>query len=344
MLNSGQHRKRKVIQNFGGIVISILILIAAVPGKAAPEGKGEVMGMTPPRDKAGIFAPGSVSTGLIERDTALSPRGDHFFYSILMGNRGFIIHIKKEQGKWLPPEVASFSGTYSDLEPSFSADGKRLFFVSNRPLSGPGAPKRDFDIWYVDKTESGWGAPQNPGAPLNTEANEFYPSPTRDGSLYFCSRRKGSIGGEDIFKSRRIEDRYAEPENVGKMINTKRDEFNAFVAADESFIIYTTSGRGNGFGGGDLWINFRNTDGSWSEAVNMGPTVNSAALDYCPFVTADGRHLFFSSRRGDIPPYSEEPLTMKTLQQIAAGPGNGNDDIYWIDGQIIHQLKQTITP
>jgi Tol biopolymer transport system component len=247
--------------------------------------------------------------------------------------------MKLEKGKWSKPEVASFSGKYSDLEPAFSPDGKKLFFVSNRPLSGQGEPKQDYDIWFVERGGTGWGEPQNPGPPLNSPANEFYPSVTKNGAVYFCSRLKGSIGSEDIFKSNFIDGKYTEPENPGEAINTKREEFNAFVAPDESYIIYTTVGRGPGIGGGDLWINFRKEDGSWSKAVNMGENVNSSSLDYCPFVTADGKFLFFTSQRGKLANYSKIPVTYDEIKKISKQSGNGDGDIYWISTKIIEELR-----
>lgn len=142
----------------------------------------------------------------------------------------------------------------------------------------------------------------------------------------------------DIFRSKLIDGKYTEPENPGKAINTKGEEFNAFVAPDESYIIYTTVGRGPGIGGGDLWINFRK-EGSWSEAVNMGENVNSSSLDYCPFVTADGKFLFFTSHRGKLTAYSNIPLTYEEIKEMSKESGNGNGDLYWISTKIIQELK-----
>lgn len=301
--------------------------------------EGDYLGQEQPGTQAQLFAPGVVCTGLNERDTAISPDGKEFYFSILVRRRGFIIYMKQEKGKWSKPEVVSFTGKYSDLEPAFSSDGKKLFFVSNRPLSGNEEPKKDYDIWFVERKGSGWGEPQNPGPPLNSTANEFYPSVTKSGAIYFCSRLKGSIGGEDIFKSKLIDGKYTEPENLGEAINTKGEEFNAFVAPDESYIIYTTVGRGPGIGGGDLWINFRKEDGTWSNAVNMGENVNSTSLDYCPFVTADGKFLFFTSQREKLANYSKIPLTYDELKKIFKESGNGEGDIYWISTKIIEELR-----
>jgi hypothetical protein len=136
-----------------------------------------------------------------------------------------------------------------------------------------------------------------------------------------------------------IDGKYTEPENLGETINTKQEEFNAFVAQDESYIIYTTVGRGPGIGGGDLWINFRKEDGTWSKAVNMGENVNSPSLDYCPFVSVDGKFLFFTSQRGKLADYSKIPLTYDEIKKISKQYGNGDGDIYWISTKIIEELR-----
>ena len=334
-----------------GLLVVLVVLLTLsflnsthTNSKELPVPAGDYLGQNPPGTTAQLFAAGTVCTGLNERDTAFAPDNKEFYFSILMKTRGFIISMKQDKGKWSKPEVAPFSGKYSDLEPAFSPDGKKLFFVSNRPLSGAGEPKQDYDIWFVERTGQGWGEPQNPGAPLNSTANEFYPSVTRNGTVYFCARLKESIGGEDIFRSRWVDGKYTPPENPGEAINTKEAEFNAFVAPDESYIIYTTTGRGPGQGGGDLWINFRQPEGTWSPAVNMGENVNSTALEYCPFVTPDGKFLFFTSQREKPATDSPTPMTYEAIQRRSGQYGNGNGDLYWISAKIIETLKQKAKP
>lgn len=298
----------------------------------------EYLCQSKPGDQAVVFAPGVISTGLSERDMTISPDGGEMYYSVFMDQRGFIIRLHRENNGWSRPEVAWFSGRYSDLEPAFSPDGNRLFFVSNRPVSGRGEPKKDFDIWYIEKKKSGWSTPKNPGPPLNSSQNEFYPSVTRDGSIYFCADLKTSLGGEDIFKSNWIQGKYSRPVNVSAEINTKGQEFNAFVAPDESYLIFTTTGRGPGVGGGDLWVSFQEK-GSWTSPVNLGVFINSASLEYCPFVSSDGEYLFFTSRRSKLAPYSTKPIDYTTIKQLSKEYGNGQSDIYWVSTKQIARLR-----
>ena len=134
----------------------------------------------------------------------------------------------------------------------------------------------------------------------------------------------------------------ASGENPGEAINTKEEEFNAFIAPDESYIIYTAVGRDPDLGGGDLWINFCQEDGTWSKAISMGEKINSSALDFCPFVTADGKFLFFTSQRGTLSNYSKIPLTYEMIKKISKEHGNGRGDLYWVSSKIIEELKKKV--
>jgi Tol biopolymer transport system component len=132
-----------------------------------------------------LLAEGIICTGQGERDFALSPDGNEMFYTLQAPQAGvfqtIIYRVKEAPGKWSAPAIAPFAGNYSDLEPAFSPDGKKLFFASNRPVSG--TKMKDFDIWVVEKKNGRWGVPQNIGSPVNTEADEFYPSITNSGNL-----------------------------------------------------------------------------------------------------------------------------------------------------------------
>ena len=300
---------------------------------------GDFIGQSLPKDSSEVFAPGVISTAYNERDAAFSPDGNEFFYS-LKGTIGFsLIQTKIKDGVWQSPEVASFSGKYSDIEPCFSRDGTKLFFVSNRPLTGEGEPK-DYDIWFVEKINDGWGKPKNIGLPINTEANEFYPSFTEDGTIYFCANYKNGIGGEDLYYSVFKDGKYLSPINLGASVNSVRDEFNSFVSSDGNFIIFTSMGWGAGFGGGDLWISFRKDVNSWTKPKNMGKQINSPYFEYCPSITPDGKYFFFTSNRSGEQSYSETLLTYDKIIEGLNSTLNGSQNIYWISADFINGLNK----
>ncbi len=304
--------------------ILLLLFVSATATAQLPQFKQ-------PPSSPGILAPGLVSTGLSERDFALSPDGTEIFYTLQSPQGVFqtLVHIRKDsKGNWQKPQIASFAGTYSDLEPAFTPDGRKLFFASNRPLTG--TEIKDFDIWVVEKENGNWGTPVNIGLPVNTAADEFYPSITKSGNLYFTAAYKNATGKEDIYFSKWDNGKYHEPVPMDTAVNSKMYEFNAYVSPDEDFIIFTSYGRKDDKGRGDLYMSIKDAAGKWQPAWNLA-MINSEKLDYCPFVSFDKKILFFTSERISLKKkYSDKPVTLEALARSFTSPQNGGGDIYWV--------------
>lgn len=290
-----------------------------------------VLGLTGTTTGPQLFEPGKISTGKYERDMAVSPDGKELYFTIQHPKTGYsqVVCCTKTKTGWSIPQIASFSGKYSDMEPAFSPDGKKLYFVSDRPLDQKGS-KKDYDIWYTERKKDQWSIPINIGTKINTEADEFYPSVTRNGNVYFTASRKNGIGKEDIYVAVFKNGEYQEPTALDTNVNSVVYEFNAFVDPDEKYIIYTSYGRPTDYGKGDLYISKKNKKGQWEPAVNMGRETNSAYLDYCPFVSPDGKTFYFTSERVDINSLYEKQKTFFDFDLFLNGAGNGNGDIYTI--------------
>lgn len=279
-----------------------------------------------------LFNEITVNTRFSERDFALSPDGRELFYTLqapVPGGFQTLVHRKKlANGEWSAAVLAPFAGRYSDLEPAFSPDGRKLFFASDRPVAGK--EKKDFDIWVVDKLNDGWGEPQHLDGPLNTEKDEFYPSVTRNGHLYFTASYPNGMGKEDIYVSRFRDGKYLPPELLDSAVNSKTYEFNAFVSPDEQFIIFSSFGRKDEMGGGDLYMSIRSPEGNWKPAQHL-TILNSDKIDYCPFVSANKELLFFTSERTQLRSNYPEGISyeklIKSYDRIDASGGN----IYWIN-------------
>lgn len=278
-----------------------------------------------------------VNTNLNERDFALSPDGTEIFYTLQSPYDRFqtILYIRKgNNGKWSKPEIAPFANKYNCLEPVFSPDGKKLFFSSNRPLTGDKA--KDFDIWWVERKNGKWSEPQNVGAPVNTSADEFYPSITQSGNLYYTAAYQNAVGKEDIYLAAFENGIYKTPIPLDTAINSKMYEFNAFVSPDEQFIIFTSYGRKDDKGGGDLYMSRRDATGKWEPAKNLA-FLNSDKLDFCPFVSFDKKKLFFTSDRNALK--ETNPLTYDKLIKQYAGLLNGGGNIWWVSfDEVLHQF------
>src|SRR5438034_124979 len=209
-----------------------------------------------------IFAPGVISTGDYEVCPTFSVDGRTFYFVRSTPDANFwtIVFSRYENGKWNAPQVAPFSGQYSDADEFITGDGKQMFFISRRPVSPDISPNASgkLDIWVMDKMANGdWGEPRNLGRPVNSDANEYYPTVAANGTLYFGSRRKGGKGGADIYRSRLVNGKYQAPENLGDAINTEFDEFEPYIAPDESFMIFMAGGgRPGSLGGLDFYISY----------------------------------------------------------------------------------------
>jgi Tol biopolymer transport system component len=280
---------------------------------------------------ATLFAPGIISDGLNNRDFTMSPDGNEVFYTIQSQRflKSTIVHIQKQKGIWQQPEIASFSGKHRDLEAFFSPDGKTVYFSSDRFVNASDST-HDFDIWKVEKTKTGWSDPIHLGNKVNSAKNEFYPSVSKSGNIYFTAMPANGYGEEDIVMCRYAQGIYLDREILDTAINTKGDEFNAFVDPDEKMIVFSCyKARKDELGGGDLYISYKNATGKWEPAVNMGTAVNSNALDYCPFVSWDKKTLYFASNRNRLA--TSNPSNYEDLHSVLSSAGNTSDDIYYVD-------------
>lgn len=302
---------------------------------------GPYIGQKPPGLTPQLFAEGIVSTGASEFGSTFTPDGQEFYYAISGIPVQAIAFMKFQNGRWTRPQVPIFSGRYSDWDLNFSHDGKKLYFTSNRPLTGTGDALDNSNLWVVEKTNSGWSQPQDLGPLVNTDGYENYPSVTNDGTLYYFHSARRDNRNPDVYCSKLLNGEYTKPLRLGREINSQYQEWDPFIAPDESYLIFGSVDRPGGYGGCDLYISFRNQDGSWTQAVNMGESINTEANEFCPNVTSDGKYLFFTSRRRrpvGLP--LQNPITYEEKMQMVSSPGNGEGDIYWMDAKIIDKLKK----
>lgn len=238
-----------------------------------------------------------------ELNAALTPDGRTVYFTRTKEPKiGVIYTSRLLAGKrWSAPERASFSGRFSDFDPFVTPDGSRLFFISNRPHGGTTA-KADYDLWFVERTATGWSEPRDVTA-ANSDRDELYPAVAADGTLYFSScGRPDSKGRCDLYRARLVDGEYTAPENLGAPLNTAASETDAWIAPDQSRLIFTAYDRPDQIGGGDLYISdFHN--GSWSVPRLLGEDINTTAREYCPIVSPDGTTFYFTRQKdglGDV--------------------------------------------
>jgi Tol biopolymer transport system component len=278
-------------------------------------------------NEAELFA---LSTGHNESNITFTPDGKtaYFQKGIAWTNISIIVSSQFKDGGWTEPEVAPFSGRFRDNTPFIAPDGKRLFFSSVRSADGKTAMNH-LDIWFVEKTANGWSEPQNLGSPVNTADQEISPSVAADGTLYFASNRAGASGGADIYRSRLIGGKYAEPENL-EAVNSQGYDSNPCIDASGERLFFASS-RPGGAGAMDIYMS-RYRDGRWETPRNVGSAVNTPAVESWTALSPDGRYLFFnSSRKTGDQTLEQKPLTYQQLIKKLRSAGNGSTDIYRVE-------------
>jgi len=264
---------------------------STVPGASAD---GEPSASTTP--EASVFAPESISSDEEEYRITFTPDGETAYFARGTGffpqsRRATILEAHLVDGAWSGPVPASFSGTYPDIDPWVSPDGESLYFSSIRPVDG--AERDDAEVWRVDRTGDGWGEPVHVAA-VGSDGDELGASVSADGVLWFASDRPGGSGGWDLYTAEPEGDGFAAP-TPAATINTGIWEFNPAISSDGSLLVFTSIGRLDGSGLGDLFIS-TSTDGTWSAGEPVA--INTPADEYHGSFSPDGETLYFVRRTG----------------------------------------------
>ncbi len=279
------------------LVILVLPLVVATTANAQTD--PQYFNQQGPGIKPAIFSEGTISMPTqFEFGATYSKDRKEFFYGVEISGKAETRYTRFENGKWTTPVKLLVHDVYSYNDPFLSPDQQRLYFISDRSLTGEGA-KKDYDIWYVQRKDGKWSDPINAGPGINTSGNEYYMSFTKSGKMFFSSNgRTGSKNNYDIYSSEFKDGKFQPAVPAGAGVNTEHYEADVFVAPDESYLVFAAN-RPGGLGSGDLFVSFKQGDGSWSTARSLGNTINTDTDDFCPYVSPDGKYLFYASR-GDV--------------------------------------------
>jgi len=263
---------------------------------------GPYLGQTPPGSTAEPFAPGIVNT---------ETWGDAIGFSLDM-NELYVSRWRHSDDVREPESV-----TFKRMD-----DGWHQIAVpagTQRPVPSPDGKTLHFKSQYKERTKDGWSEMKSLG-PGFEAIHIMGLKSSANGTLVLDER--GGPGGDGIIRySRLIDGKREDPQPFGKAINTGTWNAHPYIAPDESYLLWDGE-RASGFGSSDLYISFRQPDGSWGEAINMGETVNTEAEEGGPQVTPDGKYLFFN----------------RMVPRANGGEGS-QSDLYWIDAQLIEALR-----
>ncbi len=256
------------------------------------------LGQTPPDSVPIRFAPGVVSTEHYEYSGVFTADMKEF-YVIKDGGKyeeAKLVVFTYEDNQWKESVVSSWVG-----QPVFSPDGNTMHLGRR----------------YKERTDTGWSEIKELEAPFKGQLIMRLSS-AANGTYYFDTYEEGSPDFP-IRYSRLINGKYEEPRALSKAINTGVKNFNhPFIAPDESYLIWDAV-REEGYGKSDIYISFKQEDGSWGSAINLGDKINTEAWEASASVTPDGKYLFFNRNMGS--------------------DNYENVDVFWVDARIIETLR-----
>lgn len=269
--------------------------------------KGPYFGQKQPELTAQVFAPGMVSlNGRHEYGISFSPALDEVYFSTQkLDDVAAIYTSRVERGIWQPIEKLNLtnSAKAGEMHPFVSRHGQTLYFTAYN------ADFTDTKIWQVSREINGWGSAKKLLSPINDE-EVFYSTLADNGDLFYSDIYKFKTFYSPI-KNGEYSEIFEVPIAFG---------LHPFISAERDYLLVDAVAKDKQRKDKDIYVYFKQKDGSWTDAINLGEAVNSPFYETVPSVTPDGKYLFFSR-------YDEE--------------GGEISNLYWISTQVIERLRPT---
>jgi len=262
-----------------------------------------------------IFAPGVVSGVANAGSPTFTPDGNTMYFTRSGGRWSVIVESHRVADGWSPPQVAPFSGEWSDQQPAMAPDGSFLVFVSVR--------QHVANLWLVERQGSGWSAPARLPDAVNIGTSVWRPSVARDGSIYFF-----------VIKDRTMR-LYRAPCDHGQYLPAMPLPFSSGttsdvdpeIAPDESFIVFASAGRSSANDTHEHLFVAHRQGADWGPVTRVAyEGLDSNADDNEPRLSPDRRLLYFSSNRS-LPvtfPRSREQAVRDAARLAQWDSGNNN--------------------
>lgn len=258
---------------------------------------------------------------------AFAPDGRSVVFSRGDGAQRHLYVAERGKADWMPATPAPFSASWMDLEPAMAPDGSYLVFASNRPSHSDGAaldgyfmgkprPGRGGNLWRVDRTAQGWGAPERLPDTINDGNAIFSPALAADGSLYFMKPDAGS-GKFRLYLSRWEHGQY-QPASPLSFSDGSAGDYDPAVAPDQSFVVFSSSRPQATASGSALFITVATPQG-WSTPQPLGLLGIEARL------APDLATLYYSGKDQHIHsfPLAQWRAAHRDMPVSMTGPGPG---------------------
>lgn len=220
----------------------------------------------------------------------LNLENDHIVFTRRVHGQEDFYESYKKGNQWSEAvPIADLNTPGNEGAHTISADGKWIIFTKCD------APKRykSCDL-YIAKNNNGQWDEAKFMSNINTNSWESQASFSPDGNtIYFSSSRTGGLGGKDLYFIEYKDKAWGEVQNLGEIINTTGNEESPFMHPDGQTLYFMSNGH-PGLGGQDLFMSSRQFDGSWSEPLNMGPSINSTKDEGGIFIDLQGEFAYFS--------------------------------------------------
>jgi len=283
-------------------LITWFLLMLIFSGKSYSQNPPPVLeelyfGQKPPTNVAELFPPDAVFSKSWELGGEFTQNTDEFYItnSDEIPHLATVIVFRKENNVWKKHNFHS------------AVSGNKNILYSKKK--------------YIERVDTGWSKIKSLGPMFDRDDwGIMRMSVSSNGTYVFDDAQKNS----DVIRISRIKDgKREEPQLLGQEINTGKWTAHPFIAPDESYLIWDSE-RGEGHGGADIYISFRQQDGSWGGAINLGDKINSALWENGAFVTPDGKYLFFGR--------SEEKFREDDSSYWVGGK-------HWVDAKFIENLR-----
>ncbi len=296
-----------------------LMLVALVSGMILAQNNQPYLGQDPPGMTTQRFPPDSLlgnSNWWWHGSPVFSPDGLEMFWTeyvrySLSIEKPVLFTMKVTGNNWGPIQSPFFGDTtYMENSPVFSVGGDSLFFLSTRP-GGP--------YFMTTRIPGGWSPPVAVQIPRPSGSSPGWQFAVNRNGDFYIELSLPPAAEPDIYVSRYVNGNYQMAQKLGNQINSPYLDGFPYIEPYEEYLIFA-SNRPGGFGGQfDNYICFKNLDGSWSDAINMGFEINETGAWFAT-VTIDKQYLFFNSLR----------------------PGDAGYNPYWISASVIDSLRTLV--